>query len=110
MRPIQLHPPGQPKNMNPGPVPQPPQRVEDSPGRPAIAEVAHDPVKAEKPLKTPRRKVLASATGGGLGIPISIILAYHFPAMDETVTLAYSGLIVVLLGFIAGYLAEPEKD
>jgi len=58
----------------------------------------------------PTRKVLAAgAAGGGIGVPLSVILAYHLPEMPAEVTVAYAGLLVAFLSFLAGYLVPPER-
>ena len=58
----------------------------------------------------PTRKVLAAgAGGGGIGIPLSVILAYYLPEIPTEVAVAYSGLLVAALSFAAGYLVPPER-
>ena len=58
----------------------------------------------------PTRKVLAAgAGGGGIGIPLSVILAYYLPEIPTEVAVAYSGLLVAFLSFLAGYLIPPER-
>lgn len=58
----------------------------------------------------PTRKVLAAgAGGGGIGVPLSVILAYHLPEMPTEVAVAYSGLLVAFLSVLAGYLVPPER-
>jgi len=57
----------------------------------------------------PTRKVLAAgAGGGGIGIPLSIILSYHLELPTE-IAVAYSGLLVASLSFLAGYLIPAER-
>jgi uncharacterized membrane protein YfcA len=71
----------------------------DEAGRPASASSI-----------APTRKVLAAgAGGGGIGVPLSVILAYHLPEMPTEVAVAYSGLLVAFLSFAAGYLVPPER-
>ena len=58
----------------------------------------------------PTRKVLAAgAGGGGIGVPISVILVYYLPEMPTEVAVAYSGLLVAALSFLAGYLIPAER-
>lgn len=58
----------------------------------------------------PTRKVLAAgAGGGGIGIPLSVILAYHLPEIPTEVAVAYSGLLVAALSFAAAYLVPSER-
>lgn len=59
-------------------------------------------------MRTPHRKVYAQVAGGGIGGLIAIILNYHFPGMPQTVAIAYSNLIALLLGFVAGYMTKSE--
>jgi len=57
----------------------------------------------------PTRKVLAAgAGGGGIGIPLSVILSYHLELPTE-IAVAYSGLLVASLSFLAGYLVPAER-
>jgi len=57
----------------------------------------------------PTRKVLAAgAGGGGIGIPLSIILSYYLELPTE-IAVAYSGLLVASLSFLAGYLIPAER-
>jgi len=57
----------------------------------------------------PTRKVLAAgAGGGGIGVPVSIILSYHLELPTE-IAVAYSGLLVASLSFLAGYLVPAER-
>lgn len=57
----------------------------------------------------PRRKILAvGAGGGGIGIPLSVILTYFLPDMPTDVAVAFSGILVAALSFLAGYLTPPE--
>lgn len=59
----------------------------------------------------PTRKVLAvGAGGGGIGIPLSVILAYHLPEIPTEVAVAYAGLLVAVLSFLAGYLVPAERE
>ena len=62
----------------------------------------------EKTGKTPRRKVLAGAAGGGIGGQLAVILAYHMPDVPPTVVAAYSSLVVTALAFAAAYLTRAE--
>ena len=58
----------------------------------------------------PRRKILAvGAGGGGIGVPLSVILAYYLPGNPPTeVAVAFSGILVAALSFLAGYLTPAE--
>ena len=57
----------------------------------------------------PTRKVLAAgAGGGGIGVPVSIILSYYLEVPTE-IAVAYSGLLVASLSFLAGYLVPAER-
>jgi hypothetical protein len=42
-------------------------------------------------------------------VPLSVILAYYLPEMPTEVAVAYSGLLVAALSFLAGYLIPPER-
>ncbi len=42
-------------------------------------------------------------------MPLSVILAYYLPEMPTEVAVAYSGLLVAALSFLAGYLIPPER-
>jgi hypothetical protein len=75
---------------------------------PASSDEAGGPARVGS--TAPTRKVLAAgAGGGGIGVPLSVILAYYLPEMPTEVTVAYSGLLVAFLSFLAGYLIPPER-
>ena len=42
-------------------------------------------------------------------MPLSVILAYYLPEMPTEVAVAYSGLLVAFLSFLAGYLVPAER-
>jgi hypothetical protein len=42
-------------------------------------------------------------------VPLSIILAYHLD-MPTEISVAYSGLLVAFLSFLAGYLVPAERS
>ena len=56
--------------------------------------------------KTPRRKVLAGGLGGGVGGNIAVILAFHLPAVPDTVIVAYTSLLVTALAFMCAYMVR----
>ena len=80
--------------------------------QPPVPPVSSDEAGGAAPARSiaPTRKVLAAgAGGGGIGVPLSVILAYHLPEMPTEVAVAYSGLLVAVLSFLAGYLVPPER-
>ncbi len=77
-----------------------------------VSPVSSDEAEGPAPVGSiaPTRKVLAAgAGGGGIGVPLSVILAYYLPEMPTEVAVAYSGLLVAVLSFLAGYLVPPER-
>lgn len=78
---------------------------------PTVSPVSSDEAEAPAPAHSiaPTRKVLAAgAGGGGIGVPLSIILSYHLD-MPTEISVAYSGLLVAFLSFLAGYLVPAER-
>ncbi len=78
-------------------------------GPPATSDEAGGPAPAAS--KAPTRKVLAAgAGGGGIGVPLSVILGYFVlpPDTPPEVAAACSGLLVAILSFLSGYLTPPE--
>jgi uncharacterized membrane protein YfcA len=74
-----------------------------------VPAVSSDEAGGPAPARSiaPTRKVLAAgAGGGGIGVPLSIILAYHLD-MPTEISVAYSGLLVA---FLAGYLVPAERS
>jgi len=43
-------------------------------------------------------------------VPLSVILTYYLPDVPNDVAVAYSGLLVAGLSFLAGYLTPAEGD
>ena len=91
------------------PVPPAPPKTKPS------AELAESSDEAEGTAPAsrlaPRRKILAvGAGGGGIGVPLSVILTYYLPDVPNDVAVAYSGLLVAGLSFLAGYLTPAEGD
>ncbi len=79
---------------------------------PTVPPVSSEEAGGPAPARSiaPTRKVLAAgAGGGGIGVPLSVILAYYLPEMPTEVAVAYSGLLVAVLSFLAGYLVPPER-
>jgi hypothetical protein len=79
---------------------------------PTVTAVSSDEAGGPAPARSiaPTRKVLAAgAGGGGIGVPLSIILAYHLD-MPTEISVAYSGLLVAFLSFLAGYLVPAERS
>lgn len=111
------------------PLPSTQQKEQSAPPAPPTPPEVSRPAKLEAELPTvqpgsfgeaggaaptsssaPTRKVLAAgAGGGGIGIPLSVILAYHLPEMPTEVAVAYSGLLVAALSFAAAYLVPSER-
>lgn len=60
------------------------------------------------PSGAPKRKVLASAVGAGLGGNISVILTFHLPTMPPEVVAAYTSVLIALLGMVFAYLVPAE--
>jgi len=82
--------------------------AEQSTVSPVPSEEARGPAPASS--IAPTRKVLAAgAGGGGVGVPVSVILAYYLPEIPTEVAVAYSGLLVAFLSFLAGYLIPQER-
>ena len=73
------------------------------------ADTGGSVMEPEKTGKTPRRKVLAGAAGGGIGGQLAVILAHHLPEVPPTVIAAYSSLVVTALALAAAYLSSSES-
>jgi hypothetical protein len=85
-----------------------PQEAKPSAVSPVSSDEAGGP--AHTSSIAPTRKVLAAgAGGGGIGVPLSVILAYHLPELSTEVAVAYSGLLVAGFSFLAGYLVPAER-
>lgn len=116
-------PKGKPRHDRPRtqPVPPPSPQKDQAPAameapntakpEPATAPpVASDETSTNS--KAPTRKVLAAgAGGGGIGVPLSVILGYYVlpPDTPPEVTAAMSGMLVAVLSFFLGYLTPPER-
>lgn len=57
----------------------------------------------------PTQKVVSYTAGGGVGAMLSVILNYHFPGMPPEVAAAYTGLLILAIGFAAAW-ANTEKE
>ncbi len=94
-------------------LPAPPEASRTAKPEPlTVSPVSSDEAGGPAPASNiaPTRKVLAAgAGGGGIGVPLAVILAYHLPAMPTEVTVAYAGLLVAFLSFLSGYLVPPER-
>lgn len=65
--------------------------------------------------KAPTRKVLATATGGGVGQAFSDVLVYFLEAalnhpLPDHVAFSLSILVSALFAVAAGYLTPPASD